>query len=288
MIKTRLFPESAPKIAMISGKDSDFLINQQEAADFVFKLLEKINIKDPSLKAFKETNIYKLRRGLCLPCAVLSSVNFALGEKRFKAQNIANFYKQIIKMHGIKGVLDAKTGKEFEKGWLVMTSQGDVYHHAIIWWLRKQGLKADSVIGFKNIEIFRDFVNSGGVLTISLNNLFVAWWIKHLYPGLVDIKEKHDQKIIYLKTLNKKFLFQNGRHVVTLLKFNKKSAVIADSYILPGIQKKEQFLEVSLQTINFFLNYHDKSVTRGIIVYPISSCKDKSIKKFINLVSLPK
>ncbi|MDD1475289.1 hypothetical protein MEO41_29090, partial [Dolichospermum sp. ST_sed4] len=85
-------------------------------------------------KAILETDVYRLRRGLCLPSASAAAVNLVLGQRLIGDDDsdlrIADFFSTLLPYHG------QFKSEQLPRGWLVVTSSGDMYHHAIAAFVR--------------------------------------------------------------------------------------------------------------------------------------------------------
>lgn len=269
-------PESFQRTSEIKEIEENlelYCLNQAEAASHALKIIDSSNIvsNDPSLIAVKETDVYRLRRGLCLPCAAAACIN-RVNKKRLIGDSdgplkVGDFFRFLLPFHGIKGVIDPKTGKEFSGGWLVSTPEGDVYHHAIIAFSKALGVTGKTVKGFKSIAEFFPVVDNGGALAISLDNRFVIEQTLRNNPQLVAYSDdgRKRPRILIEDGEGLSFReFEEGRHVVAILAVNERKTILSDSFFLPQM-KKGLLLEIETAVVDNYLNYKTSGLSRGIV-----------------------
>lgn len=248
-------------------------LNQIKAASYTYQAIHSLEIvnQDPSLKAVKETDVYRLRRGLCLPCAAATCINKVKGERLIGDEDgelkVGDFFRFVLPFHGSKG-LDSQTGKEFSNGWLVVTPEGDVYHQAIIAFAEALDVEARAVRDFESVIEFRPIVEQGGALAVSLDNRFVIEQTLRNDPELVvyegDPQTVRPKILIKDKSGYDYREFQNGRHVVAILEFEGNRALINDSFFLPQM-RGSLLMKLDVATIDSYLKYQTGGLSRGIV-----------------------
>lgn len=250
-----------------------YCLSQIKAAPYTLEIIRSLDIvrEDPSLGAVKETDVYRLRRGLCLPCAAATCINKVKGERLIGDSEgsirIGDFFKIVLPFHGTKGVINPETGKEFSAGWLVATPNGDIYHHAIIAFAQALGVTGVTVRDFKSITEFSHILDKGGCFAVSLDNRFVLEQTLGNNPELVDYSpnQKHKPKILIEGEEGLGFRnFEEGRHVVAILEINEGKTLIADSFVLPQMGSN-LLLELDISIVDKYLTYKTGGSTRGII-----------------------
>ena len=260
------------EIKEIEENLGSYCLNQIKAAPYALEVIDSSDIasNDPSLIAVKETDVYRLRRGLCLPCAAATCIN-RVKRKRLIGDSdgllkVGDFFRFLLPFHGIKGVIDPKTGKEFSGGWLVSTPEGDVYHHAIIAFSKALGVAGKPVKGFKSIAEFSPVIDNGGALAVSLDNRFVIEQTLRNNPQLVaysDDGRKRPRILIEDKEGLSFREFEEGRHVVAVLAVDKRKTILSDSFFLPQMEKS-LLLELETAVVDNYLNYETNGLSRGI------------------------
>lgn len=243
-----------------------FCLSQIKSASYALEVIHSLEnvARDSSLKAVRETDVYRLRRGLCLPCAAATCLNKLKGERLIGDDDgylkIGDFFKLLLPFHGLKGVINPKTGKEFPQGWLVATPEGDVYHQAIIAFTKALGITAISVENFKSLSEFLPVLNNNSAMAVSLDNRFV----------LEQVLKNNPQLMAYPKILieGKDGLdfreFEEGRHVVAVLQAKKGKLTICDSFSLPQM-KESPLLELEIEEVDHYLAYRTGGPSKGII-----------------------
>lgn len=230
------------------------LIDQIKAAPYTKYVIENLiraGLLDPynaNHKAVIETDIYRLRRGLCLPSASSACINLVLGKRLIGDDEglikVGDFLKYLMPHHG------KYKSKLLPMGWLVVTDQGDMYHHGIIAIAKTLGISACSVNNFQDLEVFKPIIDSGGSVAVSMDNRFVTG-ITLKKSGLVK--------------------FEPGRHVVTLLEINGNHVLFSDSFNLPQIDTHKLKVSTTLKKANDYLRYYDNNTTRAIIFFKSDS-----------------
>jgi len=251
---------------------NEFLVDQILAADDALKAiteLKKAKLLDPkneSHRAILETDVFKLRRGLCLPCAASTAINQVLGYRLIGDTSgiltIGDYFRVLFPHHG------SYPTPENPKGWLITTPSGDMYHHAIIAFAQGLGITAYSCQGFTDVSEFQPILEIGGGVTVSLNNHFVIEQTLAAYPETVEVIDSHPHIKVLTKTGSNLQPFQNGKHVVTLLDIRNSEAIVADSFNLPQTNTHGLTATLPLETLNKYLIYSDHSVSRGIAFLP--------------------
>lgn len=124
------------------------VLSQIEAATYTHRVLANMDLKDPSLTAVAETDVFRLRRGLCLPYAAAVSINVVSkrrvigdGDGRIK---VGDFYRWALPFHNRRSLINLD-GQKIREPWWFTTRQGDVYHHALVAIARGFGIAAVSV-----------------------------------------------------------------------------------------------------------------------------------------------
>lgn len=246
------------------------LIDQIKAASYTSEVLAELKesgVLDPRIPehmAILETDVYRLRRGLCLPSAVSTSINLVSRRKIIGDDEgvlkVGDFYRYLLPHHG------HYISDTMKRGWLVVTNTGDMYHHAVVAFAEGLGYFGQSVTGFNTLESFRDVIATGGSVSISMNNRFVieqtlansAENVKH-ENGETKIKVQNEGGYAFRK-------FEDGRHVVTIAGFADDNVVIADSFNLPQIGANGILVTLPIKTADQYLRYHDEAATRGIVI----------------------
>lgn len=252
-----------------------FTISQIDAATDVLaaiKELEKhssLRKNNPYHKPIIETDVYQLRRGLCLPCAAASAINqifnrpVITGRKiSYDSQqlSIGDMYRLLIPHHG------KYQSEKLPKGWLVVNQEGDMYHHSIIAFAKMLRIFGYSITGIHDLSDLRSFVSQNSGVVISLNNRFVIEQTLKNNPDYVEIRNGQT----FIKVQSEKGYeykpFRDGRHVVTILQISEENIRIADSFNLPqNYNPYGIIMEIPITVANQYLSYHDNSPTRGII-----------------------
>lgn len=247
-------------------------VNQLDAANNVYRVLQELEViqADPTLIAVKETDIFRLRRGLCLPSAAASCINAVLG-KRIIGEDvncgritIGDFFRVAIPYHNKKGLVDAK-GWVRSDPWPVVTKQGDMLHQVVIAIAKGLGVESMSITEFKDLKLLIPFIENGGKIALSLDNRFVLDHTLGRDPALV--REKKDGWVILIEESgNLDFRrFEEGRHVVSLLMPDKaKRILVYDSFCLPQLDPIRSFMWLSPGQIKPYLNYKTGGSTRAV------------------------
>ncbi|MCS7093038.1 MAG: hypothetical protein NZL96_01190 [Patescibacteria group bacterium] len=257
------------------NKPFDFsLIDQIKAAGPVAELIEEMKRKgllseeNSYHKPIIETDVYRLRRGLCLPCASAVAINILLNRRVVGDDDgilsIADMHRLLLPHHGKYPTTN------FPCGWLVVNDKGDMYHHAIAAFAEALEINTYSLLGFKKID---DLINimekaKNSAIVVSFNNRFVLEQTLKNYPD--SIKKDGDKFLIKVSTPEGDIFkpFENGRHAVTILNFSTSSGelLVADSFNLPQTkQTKGILVRLSLEEATEYLKYHDNAITRAIV-----------------------
>lgn len=246
------------------------LIDQIKAANYTSNVLAELqhngvlNADIPEHKAILETDVYRLRRGLCLPSAVSTSINLVSRRKVIGDNDgilkVGDFYRYLLPHHG-HYISDA-----MKRGWLVVTDTGDMYHHAVVAFAEGLGYTGQSVAGFDTLEKFRAIIAGGGSASVSMNNRFVIE--QTLTNSPENIKVDGEVTQIKVQTAEGQVFrrFEDGRHVVTIVGFEEDTVTIADSFNLPQIGDNGMLVTLPIKTADTYLRYHDQAMTRGVVI----------------------
>lgn len=258
--------------SLVTVDYSEFLVDQIQAAEDARKAIrelkesEILKPSDESHRAILETDVFQLRRGLCLPCAASTAINLVLGYRLIGdtsgALTIGDYFRILLPHHG------SNPTPENPKGWLVTTPRGDMYHHAVITFARGLEIPAYSYQGFSNVSEFHPILKNGGSVAISLDNHFVIEQTLAPYPRTVEIIDNTPHIKVATESGPTFRPFQNGRHVVTLLNIENNEVQIADSFNLPQTETHGLTVTTSTTTLNKYLQYFDRSTTRAIVFLP--------------------
>lgn len=246
----------------------NLVISQIDAASYTKNVLNNLPMIgcDPSLIAVKETDIFRLRRGLCLPSAAAVCIDTVL-EKRLigdsdGAVKVGDFFRLVLPFHNRRDLVD-ENGNKFEKPFWVVTPEGDVYHHAIISFSEGLGVPARAISDF-TISDLLPFIEKGGKLALSLNNDFVIEQTLSNDPDLVS-KDNGEIRILIEGAGGVEYRrFEQGRHVVAILGEVDKHLIISDSFQLPNMKEKNKLLYLEIPVIEKYLKYHNGAETRAI------------------------
>lgn len=268
-------------------------LDQIKAAPYTHEVIRKLDAEgnlDASLLAVKETDVFRLRRGLCLPSAAASSINWVLGSRVIGDEDghlkIGDLYRILLRFHGRKSFSSGENYPHLKNGWLFATEQGDVYHHAIVAFARGMGLEAESVIGITSIDIFRDLLAKGGAVAISLDNNFVLEQTLGNSPDLVKRGGEKPQILIEGADGLEYRNFENGRHVIGLLAIEDDTAIVTDSFRLPQMEAEEPVMRIPLSEVDKYLAYTTGGKARGI-VFSKNKGDFETVKQFISPTSVP-
>jgi len=247
---------------------------------------------DPTLKAVAETDIYRLRRGLCLPSAAATCVNHLFGEPRLGVNGeitVGDMYRLLIPFHNQKGLTNL-SGETIDKPWWFCTKQGDVYHHAVVAFALGFGVKAEPLIDFQSINQFRDFLEKGGTLAVSLDNWFVIEQTLKSRDDLVrrdngraEVKIDGPGGVEYRA-------FEPGRHVVSVTGVSGQEFGCWDSFQLPQLCSRECSLRLPSGRIDPYLEYQQGGEPRGIafaeneqVINEVRPWVNESVKEMVPL-----
>jgi hypothetical protein len=206
-------------------KLDNFIISQIDAASYTKDVLNSLPMVgcDPSLIAVKETDIFRLRRGLCLPSAAAVCIDAVL-QKRLVGDSdgsvkVGDFFRLVLPFHNRRDLID-ENGNKFEKPFWVVTPEGDVYHHAIISFSEGLGVPARAISSF-TISDLVPFIEKGGKLALSLNNDFVIEQTLGNDPDLVSKNNGEVRILIEGENGIEYRRFEQGRHVVAILEIGR-------------------------------------------------------------------
>ncbi len=248
------------------------VLDQIKAANYTLKTIKDIDNStglDSNLGAVKETDIFRLRRGLCLPSASASCINWVakgrlIGDDKGEIK-IGDIYRILLPFHNRKDFPDINSDR-IEKGWLFATLEGDVYHQAIVAFSEGLGMPALSVAGFDSIATFKPLLEQGGAVAVSLDNKFV---IDHtLGKNNRLVKKTGDEWKILIEGPSglESRKFEEGRHVVSILEVTKDNSVIMiDSFRLPQMTEDSVVIKLPIKEVDKYLNYSIGGSSRGIL-----------------------
>jgi hypothetical protein len=246
-------------------------INQIKAADYTLRVISQTPIvhQDTSLKAVAETDVYRLRRGLCLPSAAATCINLVL-RKRVIGDNdgllkVGDIYKVLLPFHNRKN-LGSINGKIIDKPWWVVTKEGDMYHHTIVAFSEGLGIATKPLININSVQDLREFLLRGGTVALSLDNHFVLEQTLRNSPNLVKYDENNKPQILIEGPNGLEYRrFENGRHVVSIIAGqNPNEVIVADSFLLPQQDPGETVFSLPIETIDRYLRYTTGGSARGI------------------------
>lgn len=244
------------------------LVDQMRAAAYALKTIADLefagtlNKENPHHKAILETDVFRLRRGLCLPSAASTCINKTFNKRIIGDEDgnlkIGDFFRFLLPHHCKYPTSD------LPKGWLVATDQGDMYHHSIVAFAQGLGISAIPVKNFASLREFQPIMDSGGCVTVSLDNWFVP---EMTLKGLDCIELIENDFYIKVDTLNgiTRSRFEHGRHVVSIVKMENEIATIADSFNLPQTKIHGLMVTAPIEKIDHYLSYINPATTRGIV-----------------------
>lgn len=248
-------------------------MDQIRAATPTLKAIHQLTergILTDELAAVRETDVFRLRRGLCLPSAAAAAINH-VKEQRFIGDSdedaplsVGDMYRTLVPYHG--RVIKYPDGSE--KVWKFATPQGDVYHQAIVAFSKAVGVPAMAIGSFKSVGEFQGLFNGdprSGV-AVSLDNRFVA---EQTLAGRSDlIMTTNEETFIKIDGANglETRKFEHGRHVVFLSGITENGdAIIYDSFRLPQMGEQDLVLTIPVPVVDKYLNYFTGGASRGII-----------------------
>lgn len=234
-----------------------FLLNQIEAAAYAKQVIDSMpypQSQDPTLDALRQTDVFRLRRGLCLPCAAFTCMN-AVSERRLIGDSqgriiVGDFFLALIPFHNESGLISL-SGSRIEVPWRLVTEQGDVYHHAIAAFSLGFGIQARSIEGFSTGDV-NGFLAEGCAVAASLQNEFVVEQTLGNDPRFVRREEDAVIKILIEGKDGLGFRrFERGRHVVAILAYDndRDEYLVADSFALPQASQEPVLRRYSSSTI---------------------------------------
>jgi len=247
------------------------LVNQIKAADYTYEVIRRmddVGLLDETLNAVKETDVFRLRRGLCLPCASASSINWienkrVIGDQDGKLK-VGDIYRLLLPHHGRTDIKD-QNGDDLPKGWLFATDQGDVYHHAVVAFSKALGIEAEAVSGFRSLNDLRGVVEGGGAAVVSFDNKFVIEQTLKGKDTLVTNTGDKDYILIEGEEGPSFRMFEEGRHAVSLVGFENDQVVLIDSFCLPQMSEENMVVKLDIDKADRYLDYFTGETSRGII-----------------------
>jgi hypothetical protein len=249
---------------------TDLNVDQIKAADNVLSAIQNLKSKNlfpRNLKAVEETDVFRLRRGLCLPAASATSINHVLGFRLIGDEKgyltLGDMYTSLLPFHGYK---DGKETENMPKGWLVTTDQGDVYHHAIVAFSKALRVPSKPVIGFKSVRDFDSNLKEGDSIALSLDNTFVLE--QTLKSNTTLVKTEGNQTSILIESEEGTGFrkFEHGRHVVAVTASSTEGFYkVSDSFRLPQMRPEDTLSILDSDTIDKYLNYTLGGQPRGIL-----------------------
>ncbi len=221
------------------------------------------------MKAVAETDIFRLRRGLCLPCAAATCINLVTNQRLIGDNDgmirVGDIYQVALPFHN-KENLTSTNGEKINNPWWVVTKEGDMYHHVILAFSLGLGIPAQELTGFDSVKQLQEFLHSGGSVAVSLDNHFVIKQTLKNNPKLVrkDTNGK-PQILIEGKTGIEFHPFEDGRHVVSLAPHPQAGYIIViDSFLLPQQEQNSNIMHLPVDTIDHYLKYWGGEKTRAI------------------------
>jgi hypothetical protein len=254
-----------------NSEANDFCyLDQIQSADYTLAVISTMHhliAGRQGLKAVAETDIYRLRRGLCLPCASSSCINKVKGFRLIGDTDgpirVGDIYRTLLPFHGRSEF--EESAELLSKGWLFTTDQGDVYHHAIVAFSEAVGVPAMSVGNFRSVKDFEELLAAGGAAAISLDNRFVIEHTLGKDENLV-ISDNGSWKILIDGPGGLEHRkFENGRHVVAVLGISFDDVLILDSFRLPQMSSSRLIFKLPVKEVDKYLNYRTGGVSRGIL-----------------------
>lgn len=249
-------------------------LGQQHAATEVHKVIASSEAvqQDASLAAVRETDIYRLRRGICLPSATATCINSALGRRVITEEptddilTLGTLFGLPFRYHNKIG-LKNKEGVTYDKPWFAVDEQGNVYHQVSIALANGFDIEAMSVEGFSNLDEIVEFVKAGGKVALSLNNRFVLDHTLGNDPKLV--KHENEEDLILIKTGEEEAFrrFEQGRHVVSILGIDSEGKLIVhDSFTLPQQGESHGIvMDLDKEVLEKYLAYSNGARPRAIV-----------------------
>lgn len=261
--------ETKPSMPAVEiGYEQRFMyahIDQIRAADYARSVIDDLGnrglLEDEGLKGVRETDVYRLRRGLCLPSAASASINWVKGERVIGDADgdirVGDIFDIMVPYHGSKE-LDPR----YERGWLFSTEEGDIYHQAIVAFSEGMDVPAMPVKGFKSVRDFEPFVQEGRAVAVSFDNGFVLDKTLQNKPELVNgerqVLIEGNSGVVYRS-------FEIGRHVVAILEIEDEHAVILDSFRLPQLEMEDVILRLPIYEVDDYLQNGDIGNSRAIM-----------------------
>ena len=227
---------------------SELILNQFRAAPYAYDVLRNEFRTRPDVLSlmgewFAGKDVCSLGRDLCLPVAACTAVNWLRGEKRIGdasgAFRVGDFFRTMLPFH-----TTGPTGlpAPYDQGWRVFDAAGNVYHHAVIAFMKIFGIHAYSVRNFPSAQwAFRQFPDALIVFAVSLSNSFVS----AEYPG---------------------HTFEDGgRHVVDIMAVEGGRFTIAESYQEIQEGQRPYLINKDIGAVDGYLVYKDGRPSQGII-----------------------
>jgi hypothetical protein len=249
---------------------------------------------DITLSAVRETDVFRLRRGLCLPSAAATNINSLLHERRISEERsgsslaLSDLFKAMFKYHNKIGLMD-KEGNVFDKPWLAVSEQGDVYHQAIVAIAQGFGINAMAIGNFPDLDLLVNFVKAGGKVALSLDNKFVLDNTLGNDPRLVRTEDQEQYILIEGEDGIGFRKFEQGRHVVSVLDIQDDGKIIVhDSFSLP--QQNEPHgvvIEIGKDILEQYLIGSNGSKSRAIL-FSTDAAILEPLRQFESRVFIPK
>lgn len=233
-------------------------------------MLKQLEFNDPSLVAVKETDIYRLRRGLCLPSAAATCINTVLGERVIGEKpgegkmTLGEFYRILLPHHNEKGLVNSE-GQQYPNPWFVVTEQGDMYHQAVIAIAKGCSVNGISIANFDSLDPITAFMENGGKVALSLDNRFVIDKTLHKRPDLTRNYNGKWQILTETKDGIRYQNFEEGRHVVSLIDIDQEGNILLhDSFCLPQMERELTMMTLPSSEIEPYLVYAQGGATRAV------------------------
>ncbi len=248
-------------------------VSQFAAAPYVLDEMNNFRAKynrKSILEVIYGTNLHAIGRGLCLPSATCTCLNALCGARQFDEQSIASMFRMLLPLHGITAN-NPLTQEPYPHGWQVLTDQGDMYYHAIQYWVNQatnSQVKAHTIVGYNKLEDLANLVNSSSItVALLLDNRFVIHWVREAEQemGIQFIKQDDDGVLLINTQELHDMPFQSGRHAVSLLDVQNDHVLISDSFSLPGMTSQQTMRWWPIDVIAKYTHYQSELPRRAII-----------------------
>lgn len=244
-------------------------VNQLKAADNVYAAIHTLKEADTlpdGLDPLLESNIYQLRRGLCLPSSSATCINKAAGFRLIGDTEgfltVGDMYMTMMPHHGYR---DGVQTANMPKGWLSFTSDGFFYYHAISAFSRAVGVEAQPIQGFNSLNDLNADIDEGHAFAVSLDNNFVIDHTLKDHPELIQRNDGETSILIEGENGLGFHKFAHSRHVVAIMGREGDNYKIFDPFQLPQMKVEESFLTLPAEAVDPYLSYSTPKPSQGII-----------------------